>query len=135
VHWHANNVVTVWYSAMREMQATFFSIHRLFYCPITRKVAKFSCCLTKHETHNTHVTQAVMLAALLKGTLHGVDASTLSGAILCSLPCHSPRLVAPPYLKTHTPVCMEFVMKESLLNYLIAQFKLHWKWYGLLEIV
>ena len=65
VLWHANNFVTVCYSITWDKKTTFLRRPELFYGPTTRKVTKISCCLTKYETHNTFLSQAVTLEALL----------------------------------------------------------------------
>jgi hypothetical protein len=65
VFWHANNYFTEGYSTKWDMLVPFVRRPKLFYGPTTRKVTKFSCCLTNYETHNTFVLQAVMLASLL----------------------------------------------------------------------
>jgi len=64
-HLNVKNVVTVGYSAMWDIWAPFLRRPELFYGPKTRKVTKFSCCLTRYETYSTRVSQAVMLAVLL----------------------------------------------------------------------
>ena len=64
-HLNVKNAVTVGHSTMWDMRAPFRRRHELFYGPTARKVTKFTCCLTKYETHSTCVSQAAMLAALL----------------------------------------------------------------------